>query len=277
MENKEYKNIDGIKCYAPELAYKNDDYSEKSFSRLFELEDRNFWFRSRNKIIQELFRRYARSKKGKFLEIGCGTGYVLKGLKENFSETEYYGAEIYLEGIKYAQKRHSEIEFVQLDATNMPFSEEFEYAGAFDVLEHITDDEKVIKNVYNMLKGGGRFFISVPQYMWMWSAEDDKAKHKRRYTKKEMIRKLQNAGFSIKYYTSFVFALFPLMILSRFLKRNTEKNINKPNTELDLNPLMNKVFSMFMRTDEILIKLGIRLPWGGSLMVVGEKKGREDE
>lgn len=270
--NQEYKIIEGIKCYAPHLAYSNNDYNESSFKELYRLEDNNFWFCSRNRVIQNLFGKYA-GKNGNFLEIGCGTGYVLKGLSKSFPNLKLSGAEIYLKGLEFAKKRLPNIEFIQLDATDLPFREEYDYVGAFDVLEHITEDEKVIENVYKSLRGGGKFFISVPQYMWMWSIEDDKACHKRRYTKTELFHKLKNAGFQITYYTSFVFILFPLMYLSRIFKKNKDKEMTyETNSELKLNPIINKVFEQFMRIDEILIKVGISLPIGGSLIVVATKK-----
>jgi len=266
--------IDGIKCYAPELAYSNNDYNENDFKKLFEIEGHNFWFRSRNRVIQLLFKKYSEHLSGTFLEIGCGTGFVLKGLCK-FPDLELSGAEIYLKGLKYAKQRLPNIEFVQLDATRIPFEEKFDYIGAFDVLEHIEEDEKVMQNAYKALKYGGMFFISVPQHMFMWSIEDEDACHKRRYSKVEMLSKLKKAGFEIKYHTSFVFSLFPLMLVSRFIKRNkqtTDLTDDRLNEELKLNPLINRTFELILGIDELLIRIGVRLPFGGSLIVVAAKK-----
>ena len=63
------------------------------------------------------------------------------------------------------------VEFIQLDATKMTFHEHYDYIGAFDVLEHIIEDEKVIQNVNNSLKICRKFLLIVPQYMFMWSIE----------------------------------------------------------------------------------------------------------
>jgi SAM-dependent methyltransferase len=266
--------IDGIKCYAPELANLNENFDAASFKKLFELEENNFWFRSRNRIIQTLFKKYSKKNQNvEFLEIGCGTGYVLKGL-ERFPDVSLTGAEIYIEGLRFARMRLPDIEFIQLDATNMPFENQFDYIGAFDVLEHITEDEVVMKNVFKSLKSGGVFFISVPQFMSMWSYLDDIAFHKRRYSKKEILTKLKNAGFTITYHTSFVFSLFPLMTFSRWLKRNKKVNEisdDEITREFNLNPVINRIFESVLKIDEFLIKLGTKLPFGGSLMVVAKK------
>lgn len=260
--------INGFKCYAPELAHNNYNYDETLFNQLFELEENNFWFRSRNRVIQILIEKYSDiSKNKKFLEIGCGTGYVLKGL-EKFKNLKLYGAEIYLEGLKYAKRRLPDVEFIQLDATNMPFEDKFECIGAFDVLEHIDDDEVVIKNVYNSLKQNGLFFISVPQYMFMWSYLDEIACHKRRYSKKELFYKLKKSGFDLIYCSSFVFSLFPIMLISRWLKRSNRENYKSSLQELKINKYLNKLFELILRFDEFLIFWGVRLPFGGSLIAV---------
>ena len=65
----------------------------------------------------------------------------------------------------------------------MPFQGEFDIVGAFDVLEHIENDELVMQGVRNALRPGGLFLVTVPQYQWMWSALDEIVHHKRRYSR----------------------------------------------------------------------------------------------
>ncbi len=273
-----YEIIDGIKCYAPASAFQNNDFPSESFDKLYTSENTNFWFVSRNKVIKSLVKKYLPGQvndKSKFLEIGCGTGFVLKGLSENKS-LELSGAEIYLQGLKYAKKRLPDVEFIQLDATDLPFDNYYNAIAAFDVLEHIEEDESVMKNVYKALKQEGYFFITVPQYMWMWSKTDDYACHKRRYTRIEMKSKLQANGFYVEYMSSFVFTLFPFMVISRFISKLTAKrNISATDIsnapELNINPVINSIFRFVMRLDEFLISRGISLPFGGSLLMVAKK------
>lgn len=171
--------IDGFKAYAPELAHENDGFSAESFQVLFEVEKDSFWFQSRNEVIKSLAQKYMRSS-GSFLEIGCGTGFVLSGLQEIFPNIHFIGSEIHINGLHYAKARNPNAEFVQLDARAMPFEEELDGIGAFDVIEHITEDTLVLDNCYKALKPGGSLLISVPQYRFMWSYLDDIAMHKRR-------------------------------------------------------------------------------------------------
>lgn len=270
--NVNYKIIDTIKCFTPDLAYENADYPKYHFELLYGLESKNFWFRSRSKIIEHLFSRFLQySQKVDILEVGCGTGFVLKGLSK-FKNFKLYGADLHIEGLKFAKQRVPEAEFFQLDLRKIPFSEEFDAVGAFDVLEHIDEDELVIKNIYKALKPHGFFFVSVPQHKWLWSTQDDTSFHKRRYSKNELIKKLASVGFKVQYFTSFVFALLPLMIISRLrMKRKISTVTEYDYGELGANVLINFLLSVFMFFDEVLIKFGFNLPVGGSLIVVARK------
>ncbi|WP_051296295.1 class I SAM-dependent methyltransferase [Eisenibacter elegans] len=274
-----FQLIDGIKCYAPALAAENDGFFAESFQLLYEVEDRNFWFVARNQVIQHLFGKYVGTGAASVLEIGCGTGYVLAGLEKRFPKYQLKGSEIHLEGIRFAQKRLPSVAFIQLDATSMPFEDAFEAVGAFDVLEHISDDEQVLREIFKSLKRGGHLVLSVPQYQFMWSVADDIAFHKRRYHRKELHRKLTQAGFEVKYLSAFVFTLFPLMYFSRIVRgKYRHRALSKDEIlqlsmqELRLHPLLNRVFSGLMRLDIGLIRLGISLPWGGSLIAVAKKR-----
>ena len=67
------------------------------------------------------------------------------------------------------------------------------------------------------------------------------------------------------------------MYVSRFFKQKkvaeiTDEVILKEMNELQLNPLLNFIFGLFMKIDELLIKWNLSLPFGGSLITVARKK-----
>lgn len=267
--------IQGIPCYAPDLAIENDGYPSTGFENYFKYEEGSFWFRTRNQLIEYLFKKYTdQSVKQTFMEIGCGTGYVLKGLSK-LPNAELIGSEIYVNGLTFAQKRLPQVKFVQLDARDMPFENEIDNIGAFDVLEHIEEDEAVMKSVYTALKPGGKFYISVPQHQFLWSNIDEYLCHKRRYSRSEMLGKLRAAGFEIRWVSSYVFTLFPAMAISRLLKKKApaSNTYNKTvQTEIVLPKFLDSLMDGLMGIDKLLIKMGLSLPVGGSLYVVAVKK-----
>ena len=265
--------IDSFKCYAPELAYQNENFPHHMFDLLASLEENNFWFKARNTILHHLFEKYiGKNNHKQVLEIGCGNGYVLRALQDlNY---HLIGSEIYLDGLKNVRKRLPHIELIQLDARHMPFENQLDAIGAFDVIEHIEEDHLVMQQVYKALKPNGYFLITVPQYLWMWSYLDDYAKHKRRYTQKELKNKLQQAGFQIEFISSFVTILFPFVYLSRLLKKNKpleQVTIEDVIQEFKIPSWLNKLFYQLMLIDTWFIKQGIPLPFGNSLVVVAKK------
>lgn len=265
--------INGIRCYAPELAHSDQDYPAEAYARLVELEANNFWFRSRNRIIRGAFRKYLPApERARILEIGCGTGFVLSALRAE-NRFDLVGAEQHLSGLYYAKRRLPDVEFVQLNARELPYRSEFHAIGAFDVLEHIDEDEEVMANVRSALLPGGLFVITVPQHAWLWSAADDHAHHKRRYSRAELITKLRRAGFKIRFCSSFVFSLLPLMYASRLRRKQSAAPASAEQEnydELALPRVVDAAFSAGMRIDELLIAAGVSLPAGGSLLVVAQ-------
>lgn len=272
-QSSKFEVIEGFKCYAPEFALVNDGMSSESFHLLFEFEQNNFWFRSRNDLICYLIKKYLRKGQTQVCEIGCGTGFVLHSLA-SIPELELAGSEIHVTGLKYAKLRLPTVDLFQADATKFPFQGKYDAVGVFDVLEHIEEDEVAMKCIYNSLKANGLLFVTVPQFQWMWSLEDDLAYHKRRYSRKELVSKLKAQGFLPHYVGSFVFILFPLMALQRLVGKLKLRKTELENATLGLNlpPILNKIFIVLMKIDLFLIKRGIVLPWGGSLVVVAEKR-----
>jgi SAM-dependent methyltransferase len=197
------KKIDGFSCWAPEVALEGNGFKAEYFDHLATIEKDNFWFRSRNSLIVWALKRYFPSFRS-FLEVGCGTGFVLQGIAKAFPEAETIGSEIFVQGLKFAAGRVPTGQFLQMDGRRIPYQNEFDLIGAFDVLEHILEDDVVLAGMYRALKPGGGLVVTVPQHPWLWSATDQYACHVRRYSAADLHVKLGNAGFEIVLSTSFV-------------------------------------------------------------------------
>lgn len=261
--------IDGFLAYAPELAHGGGGYEAELFAKLAPLEESNFWFRSRNKLLVWALGKYAPSFQS-FLEIGCGTAYVLAGVGARYPKARLLGSEIFVDGLAFAASRVPNAELMQMDARAIPYRDEVNVIGAFDVLEHIEEDEQVLDEMLAALKPGGIILVSVPQHQWLWSPADDHAHHVRRYTGPELRGKVRAAGFEVLRTTSFVSFLFPAMLLSR-LKSSKSQAEYDPTDELQLPKVLNTILYGVMRVELALIKLGINFPIGGSRLIVARK------
>ncbi|WP_340122056.1 class I SAM-dependent methyltransferase [Methylobacter svalbardensis] len=248
----------------------NIGFKTHYFKELAELESGNFWFRARNKLILWALHKYSPELKS-FLEIGCGTGFVISAISKRFPETRLSGSEYLEEGLVYARQRVPGTEFTQMDARQIPYESELDAIGAFDVLEHIEDDETVLQQIYKALKSDGIVFITVPQHRWLWSSVDEYACHVRRYSANELHQKVCRAGFEIIRSTSFVSTLLPAMYLSRLLQKN-KTNMNMDDVAgLRVNPILNKLFEWLLNFELVLIRVGVALPVGGSRLLVARK------
>ncbi len=236
------------------------------FDRLAELEDRSFWFRARNRLIVQLVSAISRPG-DRYLEIGCGTGYVLQALVRECGLVAT-GSELYGEGLEFARRRVPDARFVELDARSMPYEGDFDLAGAFDVLEHIDDDLGALRGLHRAVRPGGHLLLTVPQHRWLWSAADVQAHHVRRYRRAELVDRVKQAGFQPERVTSFVTSLLPVMALARLRPgRDTAGDASLTEELVPPKPI-NRAFEALLGWERTLIGRGIRLPAGGSLVVV---------
>jgi SAM-dependent methyltransferase len=265
--------LDGFPAHAPALAKKNSGFKQSYFAELAPLEARNFWFRARNRLIVWALRKY-HANFPSLLEIGCGTGYVLSGLAQAYPDAKLSGSEIFIAGLAFAAARQPSINFMQMDARAIPYSEEFSVIGAFDVLEHIEEDIEVLAQIRKALAPNGTLLLTVPQHAWLWSPVDDYACHVRRYSARDLHAKLDAGGFEILRSTSFVTTLLPLMYASRLLKKSPGKaaHVDAEKAELDMPGWLNYLLEKMMGVDLFLIRHGVNMPLGGSRLIVARKK-----
>jgi SAM-dependent methyltransferase len=240
------------------------------FPLLWNLEKNYFWFSSRNKLITWSMKKYF-SDATSILDVGCGTGNVLSAIKRAFPNSRLFGADIFIEGLRFAQERNETALLFQMDAKSIPFRDEFDIVGAFDLIEHIDNDELALNQMYKATRPGGGIIITTPQHPFLWSNKDEHAHHYRRYNSKELICKVENAGFKIEKITSFVTFLFPFIIASRYYNKIIKTDY-QPLREFHINNFSNNLFYKTMRFESNLIKLGFSFPFGTSLLLVGRKE-----
>lgn len=265
----EPQRLGGHLAFAPKLAEDNEGFDPENFVKLFNLEAGNFWFRARNRLIVWALQRYFPEAKN-LLEIGCGTGFVLSGIRQALPELILFGSEIFSEGLSFAAERLPGVELFQMDARRIPFREEFDVIGAFDVLEHIREDEEVLSQMYQATSKHGGILVTVPHHPFLWSAVDTCARHVRRYKTRELRTKIERAGFNIVRITSFVSLLLPMLIISRFKMR--QAGAEPDNSEVSPGPLLNATLERILDVERTIIRAGLSFPAGGSLLVVARRE-----
>ena len=245
----------------------NPGFDPEIFGDFVAAKDNHFMLTYRNRLVTREIRQHFPDV-DRILEAGCGTGMVLSALIHAFPDQNIDASEIFVSALEAT--RHvigdADVTLFQMDATRMPFENEYDLIGMFDVLEHIEDDRQALENVHRALKDRGGFVLTVPQHPWLWTAADDAVHHKRRYTRSELAMKLRNAGFEVLRMTSFNSLLMPIMYVSRRLARDGASE-----REWRLNPAVNWVLDVVSKFENAVVNLGINLPVGGSLFVAARK------
>ena len=134
---------------------------------------------------------------GKLLEIGFGSGALLYDL----ALLGFYGIGIdFSENARnLASKLLADISCFKIKSSLQDlFEKDFDYVMAFEVLEHIENDQETLIEWNHYLKKGGKILISVPAHMKMWTKADEWAGHYRRYERDEIVSKIKLAGFEVK-------------------------------------------------------------------------------
>jgi len=142
--------------------------------------------------------------------------------------------------------------------------------GAFDVIEHVLEDEVMLQNFHRAIKPGGGCLITAHQHQWLWNSVDDAACHQRRCSAKELQTNVEAAGFRIVRSTSFDNLLLPLMLAFRVAARRSGQAGG--GESLTLNPLLDRTLEAIMGVEHILIRYGVSLPIGGSRLVILRRK-----
>ena len=155
---------------------------------------------------------------GSSLDFGCGFGNFLKFIKSetNFSFVGYEINNTALEKLK-----EENIPYVQ----NINNTNEFDNIVSLNVLEHVDDDKKIFNKFSEILKPGGRLVLYLPHSMILWSELDTLVGHKRRYTKKDLSRKLEESNFEIEQidYVDFIGSLVLFVFKTLRLRLNYKK------------------------------------------------------
>lgn len=162
-------------------------------------------------------------KKGKILEIGCGRGFYLKALKDINQKINITGIDLNQQYLNVAKKYvdDNNVKIIKGDATKLKFKKNtFEGIIASEILEHIKDDTKVIKEIKRVLKPKGIVILSVPNqeypFCWdplnwclerifkthipskTWWLAGIWAGHVRLYKEDNLVEKIEKSGLKIK-------------------------------------------------------------------------------
>ncbi|MCD4666588.1 class I SAM-dependent methyltransferase [archaeon] len=234
---------------------------EKSeYKNIFELEKNHWWYKGIRESSLSILKPYLK-KNIKILDAGCGTGFNIQVLKKygyvggiDFSE----------EAVKFCRKKGINIKKGSVE--KLPFKDNsFDLITCFEVIYHkgVKSDLKALNEFNRVLKKNGLLLVRVPAFEFLRGPHDDVVHGIRRYNKKSLSLLLRKSKFNIVKITYLNFILFFPVLITRFLMK-------KKNTDIqETSKLLNFILYMILKFEKIFLKLG--LPFGVSLIALAKK------
>jgi SAM-dependent methyltransferase len=242
--------------------------------RLFEdmvaLEREHWWFVGRARILSALVESECARRGGKverLVDVGTGTGALLAELAPYAREAT--GVESDPVPLRIARERGLDVR--EAGADDLPFEDaSVDLVTAFDVLEHVPDDEGAVAEVRRVLRPGGSAVVSVPAYGWLWSGHDVVHGHRRRYTRRTLGAVLRRGGLVPRRLGYFNAWLLPAAALARLAGR-----VRRRPPETDTRPLPARLNAVLLRVfaSERARVLDGGFPAGLSVFAVADRPG----
>jgi SAM-dependent methyltransferase len=227
-----------------------------------------WWFAAVHANLAMLYRRgMTPARAGRLLDAGCGTGGFLAYLARLMPESDTFGLDADETASRWAAEKSARP--VCAGSVNaLPFADAALAAiVSVDVLCHRDVDEaRALGQFHRCLAVGGLLILNLPAYRWLMSRHDAAVYNARRYTRGDVVRMLRAAGFRPIFASYWNMVLFPLMVATRKLLPAGA------GSDVKLQPrLIEAVCRAATSFERGLMRAGIRLPFGGSVLAVAAK------
>ncbi len=237
------------------------------------LEDRHWWFRARRDLVMSLVNHYSPKRSSRILEIGCSSGALMRRLAAQGYQS-VMGIDVSEQAVAECERRGLGNARL-MDAQKLDFPDlSFDTLTASDVLEHLEDDARALREWHRVLKPGGVVIIFVPAFAGLWSEHDVANHHFRRYELNDLVEKARAAGFVLERRAYWNIALFLPIAVVRRVRKFLPKRETPGTPDSDLFPppaLLNWLLYNVLRGENAVFRRGWNFPFGVSAMVVGRK------
>ncbi|MEO7539808.1 MAG: class I SAM-dependent methyltransferase [Pyrinomonadaceae bacterium] len=251
------------------------EMEQHTYAIMDEVEGSHWWFVGRRAILDSFLKQIvdrlsSRAEAGtqsdrlRILDVGCGTGANIEMLSQ-YGDAE--GVDISDDALEFCKQKGLKAQ--KGLAETLPYANEtFNLTTALDVIEHLDDDVAGLKEMFRVTRKGGYSLIFVPAFMWLWGVQDDISNHRIRYTKRQIVERLQSAGYNIERATYANWTFFAPILAGRTIMKVTGI---KPESENNITvSALNGVFGKLFGAERFWLR-NFNFPLGVSIVVVARK------
>ena len=154
------------------------------------------------------FKKFQLKDEGKMLDVGCGEGRHIFGVMQDYPMMKCIGLDMDDESLEKAEEGYEYFEsiskagaeFLKGSAYSLPFpNDTFDLVVCSEVLEHLHEYDDAVKEIFRVLKPGGKFYASVPaswpeKICWFLSKDyqNQPGGHLRIFDQKKLIHQILN-------------------------------------------------------------------------------------
>ena len=233
---------------------------------MFRVEETHWWYRAQHRLIfQTLEAEMPDWREERILDVGCGTGAILKQLG---NPERNVGIDLAPEAISFCRERGlNNVE--QGDIHVLPFPDaSFDAVICSSVLYHqwVSDVEGAVREMRRVLRPDGVLLINVPAFPFLHSAHDEAVMTARRFRKPEIRELLRKQNFKIRRLTYWTTFLFPLAVVARTLGGSKMGR----DFETEGASITQRALGLIMAYELRLLRR-ISMPFGVALLAVARK------
>jgi SAM-dependent methyltransferase len=268
--------------YRPSIpvTHRDEEYDQTGFDTLWDMQERHFWYRGRHRFLLKALDRFMPKTRSplRAIDLGGGVGGWVRYLADRRGELfqKIALADSSQVALTMAGKiLPSGVDRYQIDLMNLGWEDEWDIAFMLDLIEHIPDDIRAVRQAAKALKPGGLLFVATPAFQQFWSYNDDLANHLRRYTRSDFKAIGEQTGLKLLDSRYFMFFLSPLYLLSRrkpgFYKLSQEKKreVVESQHKVPVAPVNEALTAVFAA--ETPAGHWLSFPWGTSVLCVLQK------
>ena len=204
------------------------------------------------------------------LDCGCGTGHNLALLRRYGSA---YGIDLTWAGLQYAAS-HGERRVARATVSQLPFADaRFGIVTSFDVLYSLPDEVErdAIAEMFRVLEPGGTLIVNVAALEALRGNHSVLSNEVRRYSRGDLTRRLEAAGFEVTRATYTNFSILPMVAAVRLKQRLSGAHVESQEEISVPAAPVNGLLSGLLAAEAAALRF-VNMPAGSSLLAVARKR-----